>query len=144
MVKMNKKGFIRTLEAVIAIILLLTFVFWLMPTHIGDESETPEIISAAETLINHHLINDGNVRTLIVNADPDSPQSQAYQDAYTEIGNIMELYSPPNYEYQFSICKDVNCYIEASESSVYMNDVLISSDMDGTQQIRIVRMWFYQ
>jgi len=141
---MNKKGFIRTLEAVIAIVLLLIFVFWLMPTHIGDESETPAIITASETLINHHLINDNDVRSLIVNADPDYPQAQAYQDAYTEIGLIMELYSPPNYNYQFLICKNANCYLQASESSVYMNDVLISSDMDGTQEIRIVRMWFYQ
>lgn len=143
MVKMNKKGFIRTLEAVIAIVLLLTFIFWIMPSNIIDESDTPAIISAAEDLINHELMTDNELRNYILEADLDDINSVSYINAMAAITQVIEDRKPYGYEYQIAICADVNCYIDASSGSVYMNDILISSDMEGNQELRIVRMWFY-
>ncbi len=140
---MNKKGFIRTLEAVIAIILLLIFVFWIMPSPNIDESETPAIISAAEDLINHELMTNEELRTAILAADPTDTSSASYIDAMTALTQVIEDRKPYGYEYQAAICADVNCYIDASAKSVYMNDILISSDMAGNQELRIVRIWFY-
>jgi hypothetical protein len=65
---MNKRGYIRTLEAVIAIIIILVFVFTVLQPKYKKESEPAEIKLLQDTIINELEEND-NYRYYILTGD---------------------------------------------------------------------------
>ena len=56
---MDKKGYIKTIEAVIAIMAILIFLFTTFPDRSIKESDTPKIVkSSQEFIVNEILTNE--------------------------------------------------------------------------------------
>ncbi len=66
---MKKKGYIRTLEAVIAIVIILVFVFTVMQPRYRKERESGEIELLQDVIINELEEND-DYREDIIGCDP--------------------------------------------------------------------------
>lgn len=92
---MNKKGYIRTLEAVIAIIIILVFVFTVLQPKYRKESEPSEIKLLQDVVINELEEND-NYRNYILTEN---------SDGLDEINNYIEsmIIEVGNYEYYLHI-----------------------------------------
>ena len=59
---MHKKGFIRTLEAVIAVMLILTFIYFILPKTIATEGDVPPQVKSAQDFIVRDILYDKSRR----------------------------------------------------------------------------------
>lgn len=62
----NKKAYIRTLEAIIAIVLLLFATYALTPKQISNPKETPYTIKSAQDYVTTQVTNNNTLRGKIV------------------------------------------------------------------------------
>ena len=159
---MNKRGFIRTLEAVLAIIIVFLFIFYAGKSKDGDERFVQGIRSLQESILDEISKND-EFRECIVSGDIVAFNKEVEEfEADGCIGTDMDKCSkevdcyiegslPPRYreKYAFTICSPENlgsCSIPGSISGgeVYTSAVIISSSLnDGNYNPRILRMWLF-
>ena len=55
---MHKKGFIRTLEAVIAVIIIFTFIYFILPKTISEAGDTPVQVKSSQDYIVSDILYD--------------------------------------------------------------------------------------
>jgi len=136
----NKKGYLKTLEAVLAIVLILIFTFAITPKP-EISQEAPYTITASQEFIMHEIETNDNIRTLLMNADND------FHSAFEAVDNLISYNLPPGYDYTFGICNQSACYSNitpiAVERSVYASDVLVSSN-GSMQKPMIIRLWVWK
>lgn len=143
---MNKKGYIKTLEAVIAIVAILVFTFGVTPRETPNPNQVPFVVKNAEDFITSTLANNDNMRQFVLNADPDEKDSLGFLNANLSIDMLVINNLPTGYSYEFKICKETTCLAENPplEASVYSDDVIIAGvDEDDKAKVRIVRFWFW-
>lgn len=134
----DKKGYIKTLEAVLAIVLLLIFVYTIIPSRTPLRQEVPPIVESAQKHIKTAIEQDEYIRMLVVNVDPNSP------DLRKMIGDITTQYLPLGYAYDFEICEVTSCVINTpDDKTIYVSDILISAQ-DEKANPRIVRIWVWE
>lgn len=146
MAGMNKQGYIKTLEAVIAIVIILIFTFAVTPKPVPSYKLPSSVENAQEYILEEITMNPG-IRALIMEADPDNPEDPDSIAAYTAIGGIVDTNLPTGYAYAVGICEESACASSstpiAEERSVYTAEAMIASDgIAGTP--RIVRIWMWQ
>ncbi|MAG50887.1 hypothetical protein CL621_04610 [archaeon] len=143
---MNKKGYIRTLEAVIAIIIILVFVLTVLQPKYKKESEPAEIKLLQDTIINE-LEEDENYRNIILNCD----------DITTcDITTIKEDLIEPmigkvgDYEYYLYIQDagiEIPLEIPSSlpgEIKIYAKGIMISTTLEGNYDPKIVVLYLWE
>jgi len=136
----NKKGYIKTLEAVIAIIMIIVISYTLIPQHVERPPDPPLVLQDAMKFINKEIELDEDLRLNL------SKTSQQGSKANQKIVSIVEKYKPINYDFTCAICKFTHtCYIGSLpfEKNVYVTDVFIASNKKK-QDPRIVRIWFWE
>ncbi len=159
---MNKRGFIRTLEAVLAIIIVFLFIFYAGKSKDGDERFVQGIRSLQESILDEISKND-EFRECIVSSDINGFNQIAEQEVSNcinqpqepslcakEVDCYIEGSLPPRYreKYAFTICSPSDpgsCTLPTiSGGEVYTSAVIISSSLnDGKYGPRILRMWLY-
>ena len=160
---MNKRGFIRTLEAVAAIIIVFLFIYYAGRSSEKDARFVQGIRSLEESILDDISKNDG-FRECVVNSD------------VADFNNIVEGFKANNCisTKQDKCAKDIDCYIEGSlplrykqkyafticspsdpgscslpgsiggSEEVYTSAVIISSSLnDEKYGPRILRMWLF-
>lgn len=157
MVSRDKKGFIRTLEAIIAIVLLLivSVVVITRPSH-DNESSVPPVVEASQNIIVQTLRLDESVRSCVLNANSCAGQEDA-------VSQVIEKYQPRGYDYAYRLCGTPNCVCGAqvgpsddpacqifsddkvfpTKGEVYMADAFISAS-SSAQNHTIVRFWMWR
>jgi len=153
---MNKRGFLRTLEAVIAVIIVFLFIYYAGRSSDKDTRFVQGIRSLEESILNDISKNDA-FRDCIVSASGDVNNNKKVD--YTEIGDgvfcldikrFIEDSLPSRYKdnYAFTVCdpKDLGrCtlpYIPSKE--VYTSAVIISSSLNNKEYSpRILRIWLF-
>jgi len=137
---MKKKGYIRTLEAVIAIVIILIFIFTMMPKKEPNPKDVPPRVDAAQKYILQEIANTPELRQEAI-------ETQEEDNECIEGGLIEQLIQanvPPGYSYACAVCSSTGCVFmpEGVTTSVYMDDILITPD-DATLGPKIVRLWFW-
>jgi|SRR3989344_2955394 len=65
---MNKKGFIKTLEAIISIVLLLGLVLFIFSGNPNILKRTPQIVDSSNTFIINEFLNNDTFRNCFINS----------------------------------------------------------------------------
>ena len=154
---MNKKGFIRTLEAVIAILIVFVFIYVLMQGSLTSKSKTSDSIKSMEEEILRGISESESLRKEIVNfgksgsrtegllgkdisnLDPSNPSSS--------VVNYVKTNLPEKFKNNFAlvICVD-NCGIPSTlpDKEVYTTAIVITSYLESEKyNPKIVRLWVW-
>jgi len=115
----NKKGYMKILEAVIAIVILLLFITVLAIQNRESEPKTPQDISLLQDTTVNGIKNDDSLRTCALNGDKFC------------IENYIDGIIPSGYGYELYLCTDLDACPEVSglpdDKSVYAETFLIAS-----------------
>ncbi len=136
---MFKKGYMKTLEAVIAIILVLVATYTIIPRYVEPKPEQPLAIQDAQRFIVSSISQDDNLRAMLLTNDANAPA--ALQIKLQE--NI-----PLNYDFVCAICpKTSACVLPTPlDKTVYMNDIFVASTIGlklSEQNPKIIRFWIW-
>lgn len=149
---MNNRGFIKTLEAVIAIMIVLIFIFTLSKRIGGGEEVDIEAVRSLMDGVLKGVSDDERMRECIIK-EVDVPST--YSD-YGGVGgncgnNLINKYVkdnlPQRFDYVLLICNaGVVCQIPPNlpEGTVFTSAALISSSVDaGLYEPRTIRLWMW-
>ncbi len=155
---MNKKGYIRTLEAVIAIVIILIFIYSVAPLPEIDEDKVPLIVKNAHNHILMEVLNQ-SLRKEILEAvickssctlkDKDYTQMviPSNKNKLNKLKSLITENTPPGYTHAFEICAKPVCILQSVSAdnyagkSVYADDTLL---VDKNGGVRILRLWFWK
>lgn len=138
---MGPKGYIRTLEAVIAIVLILLFIFTIIPERTVNPKAVPLQVKSSQKYILQSVANNPGLRTeaLSINDNIDCSQVPGGQ-----INAFVQQNLPPGFGYSCAVCISTSCVFtpDSVTTSVYMDDIMITPDnvIGGP---KIVRLWFW-
>jgi len=141
---MNKKGYIRTIEAVIAIVVILIFTYSVTPKYIPETGPVPYSVEVAQKTILETLVQNADSRERILSPGLLNGASKFEPENVEEIAGSYNLEAdvPPGYNYAIAVCVDTACIsdrIRNVEKSVYMDDIMVTSG----EVTRIVRIWMW-
>lgn len=140
---LNKQGYIKTLEAVIAIVIILIFTFAVTPRP-EPTYQLPSSVENAQNYILEEIAGNDDARTKIMESDPANPDDPAY----VKIKEIVDLNLPTGYAYTVGICLESACSSNvtaiAEGTSVYTAEAMIGSDGVVDTTPRIVRIWMWR
>ncbi len=142
MVKMDKKGYLKTLEAVLAIVIILLFTFSVTPS---EEAYTgvPENMQVSQDYILSQIAQNQSIRNYVVHADD---SDAAYNSAFKAIDGLIKNNVPASYGYTFGICDMSSCMSNitslALDKSIYSQDILITTDGE-IQNPKVIRLWMW-
>lgn len=151
MVKMRKKGFIRTFEAVIAIIILLSTIYILTPK-INVDIGTPNLVEQAHIAIFSEVLYNNNFRDCIVNQITTEGALNNAEGSYagylinesctSSITNFIDIHRPKGYVYLAEVCdKSESCLDDdlPVEKSIYVESVMLASNTP-----KLLRIYFWE
>ncbi len=128
----SKKGYMKTLEAIIAIIILISFLLALLPEK-EPQPKIPQDIRLLQTTIMNNIQNDEFSRQCILNDLP------CVNDSISSI-------FPSTLKYTFTIC-DINidnCVATGlPDKSVYVSDLVVSSTLSNPNT-RLFRLYIWR
>lgn len=133
---MNRRGYIKTLEAVISIVGILFFTLSVTPRELPNPNEVPFMVGNALSYVTATLESDEAIRSQVLN-------SMGNESINALISNNV----PSGYSYEFQVCKDTTCLAQTPppDVSVYSEDIIIAgTDASGDPQVYIIRVWMWQ
>lgn len=142
----NKKGYIKTLEAVIAIILIIVVSYTLISQHVETPPEPPLIVQGAMRFINEKIEFDEYIRERIIPYDGSTATwTPSEENPFSRITSFVTESAPRAYDFGCTICSTTNlCFINTPlERSVYTSDVFIASG-GKKQDPKLIRIWFWK
>lgn len=98
----NKKGYIRTLEAIIAIVIILVFVLSILPQK-EKESQTPKDIDLTANQILSEIQNNNKLRSDVISATTICLN-------YCNLKNFIKSNLPITVGFELLVCDSNNCY----------------------------------
>lgn len=145
----NNKGVIKTLEAVIAILLIFGFLYALLSQHQHLTGEIPLDISTTRSFLFDHLTFDNSYRTCLTNpalipTAPTPTSCSALAVVHPCMQQVMQFIQstlPPGYAFSCELCKtSASCSTQniPLESSVYTDSVFISG-----KESRVFRIYVW-
>lgn len=137
----NKKGYIKTLEAMIAVIMIVVISYMLIPSAAEAPPEVPSVLKGAQKIITQSVQLNETIRGLI---------TKKYYTGYEKcemlagINEIITKYAPLGYDYTCAVCSKPGECLACTpiEKNIYMTDVLVASS-EEQQNVKIVRIWFW-
>jgi len=129
---MVKKGYIKTLEAVIAIVVILLFIFSFGVSNIGVGDVTPKIVKNSQEFIFKTILNDDTLR-------------QAVLDGIGEKGGLLDVVVernlPKGYKYEIQFCESAVCQVpELPEKTVYIDALYVGEE----DNFRIMKLFVWE
>ena len=125
----NKKGFLRTIEAIIAIIMVLGFILYVTPTRIPDVGEVPGVVEQAQSIILDEVATNEIFRDCILTNEGRSCINMDWPCA--DLDDFITSAKPLGYNFNCEICKtSVSCVPALSvpdDKTVYTRDTFIAA-----------------
>ncbi len=145
----NKRGYLRTVEAVIALVIILAVISVALPRKI-NMMDTPTIVKSSQEIIREEILLDDSLKKCIVDA--------GCAGASQSIGEVIEKNQPIGFDFAFKICDNpasclcnTDCVKPAIKgpdeisSNVYMADVFVSSTINNELSThKVVRFWMWR
>lgn len=143
----NKKGYIKTLEAVIAIIMIITVSYTLIPKSMEKPPEPPLIVQDSMKFVNQKIETDEYTREKIVPyeggintwvSDEENPFSRLTSFVNQSVPIAL-------YDFSCAVCSSPSlCIINTPiNRNVYTTDVFIASG-GGERNPKLVRVWLWE
>lgn len=134
----GKKGYIRTVEAVVAIVIILMFIFAVTPRYIPETRKVPIIVETAQEHIRVELMTNEELRNEIITSG---------NGQVTNLDILIESTLPTQvFGYTYEICASTTCIsteLTNIQTSVYTTDVFLVID-NGDVKPLVVRIWIWQ
>ena len=156
---MNKKGFIRTIEAVIAIVILLGLVLFIFGDKPKEIKKIPEVIEDAQNYIISEFLYNSEFKKcftdLIINdADTNgkcdiklsSIATLSGKNCRTAVMDFLDKAVPPGYSYECEICKTTRSCSTITfpkEKSVYPKSAFFYTKVNNKEEARILRIYMF-
>ncbi len=138
---MNKKGFLRTIEAVIAIIIILGLILFLTPTRVSDVGEVPGTIEEAQKIIIEEISFNETFRDCVLKNKGISCIGMDWPCSDIEI--FVRGNTPPGYDFNCEICdSSVSCVENLHvpiDQTVYAKDIFIAGEPS-----RVFRVYLWE
>jgi hypothetical protein len=136
---MNKRGYLKTLEAILAIIIILVVVYTIVPKYVEPRPEPPLVVQDSQRFIISDISNDDALREQILTGDP---------LVAANVQDKIRARMPANYDFICAICSKTNSCVQITPLSkaIYMSDVFVASSMGlplAQQKPKIVRFWMW-
>jgi hypothetical protein len=132
----NKKAYLRTVEAIIAIIIIVIVSFTLIPRHRIPTPKTPFNVKSSQDFILNEILTNKVLRACVLH-DPGCETNNQFK-------SLFEKNIPMAYNYTYKICDKTNCVVTTpTDKSIYMNDIIIAPDDIGDKP-KIVRLWVWE
>ncbi|MBS3171116.1 hypothetical protein J4449_00740 [Candidatus Woesearchaeota archaeon] len=148
----NKKGFIRTIEAVIAIVILLGLVLTIFGDKPQEIKKRPEVVESSLNYITNEILYNKEFRNCFLSASVgnngglcSSKLSGTCWGDPTKIKEFINLATPPGYENHCEVCKTTrSCskVIAPEDKSVYPKSVFLY--LSKEDEARIVRIYLFE
>lgn len=126
---MDNKGFLRTLEAIIAIIMVLGFILFITPSKPLSTGEVPGTVEASQNLILEEFANNKTYRDCILQSKADSCRSSGISPCNLYFEEFIQKSIPAGYEFNCEVCPSaVSCVSSLSpdDKTVYARDTFVS------------------
>ena len=148
----GKKGIIRVLEAIIAIVLILIFIYTIIPKEQKNEPENP--IEKYKNFIIKDLSYNETIRGKLMDLNLDEYEcdkdcleelcNSYCDDVVRDINALISKTIISGYDYFFKICNTPSCVSSTMpiDKTIYMFDVLIGSDSERINPL-VVRVWVW-
>lgn len=144
----GKQGFIRTLEAIIAILLVLGFLLYILPRRpVLAEPTIPESIESAKNFVLREFLTNKDIRDCIktvniISAGGPSNGLNCLESSCAEpIKRLLDQHAIPGYDYFCEICNNIapctQLPRDTMKKSVYPGAVLIYFASDNVKYLRI-------
>ena len=131
MVIKNKKGYMKTLEAVIAVIILISFLLALLPRE-EAKPETPQDIQLLQDTVFTTIQNDNYYRACVLSNNLNC------------ITSFINSTFPYTLEFDAKICDLTSCpEPDLPDKSVYVSDLIISSNLTEFDT-RLLRLFIWR
>lgn len=142
---MNRQGYIKTLEAVIAIVIILIFTFAVTPKP-QPSYILPSSVENAQVYMLEEITMHEDVRTAVMNGNP----SDTGDSMYGLIADIVDENMPTGFEYTIGVCEESACSFSIrpgglpAEKSVYTAEAMIASAEGEVGTPRVIRIWMWR
>lgn len=141
----NKQGYIKTLEAVIAIVIILSFTFAVTPKP-EPSYALPSSVENAQVYILEEIEMNEDVREAVMTGDPTLPGD----NMYILIDAIVAVNMPTGFDYTIGVCEESACSFSIrpdglpADKSIYTAEAMIGSYGEEALTPRIVRIWMWR
>ena len=114
----NKKAYIRTLEAVVAILILYLVMTSVLSKNKTTTASVPKDIELTQSLILDEIENNDYYRSCVLMKD------------YFCLGDFINNTLKARYSYNLTLCTKDNCmYPETPSKEIYAKSIIISSNI---------------
>ena len=137
---MDKRGFIKTLEAIIAIIIIFSAILILNQSN--KRQETPASIEESYKFILTELSENSTFRNCIKTFSVNNLGNCKNNGCLVHVDSFVGAHAPYNYNYLCEVCdKPLKCSLDPLpiDKNVYTNSVFIAHNPS-----RISRIYFWQ
>ncbi|HLC71988.1 MAG TPA: hypothetical protein VJH37_00230 [Candidatus Nanoarchaeia archaeon] len=137
---MNKKGFVRTLEAIIAAIIVLGIILVVTPEKAQQRTGTPENVKEAQQFILEGIAMNETFRDCILRSTVQG-ECNTVCVAPADIDAFVAAHTPPLYGFRCEICNSASTCSESLplDKSLYTDSRLIARN-----PARIIRLIFWE
>ena len=143
---MNKKGFIRTMEAVISIILLFSFIFFMSYYRLPEANDVPFVVKNTHEFLFEEISYNNTLRDCVIEKadDGNCAEYNAFgSDACMGlVSKFIESNTPVGYQHACEICSSaVSCIQETLpiDRNVYANSLFLAATNS-----KIMRIYFWE
>ena len=126
---MVKRGYLRTLEAVIAIVIVLIFIFSFGASNIGIGEVTPKNVKDAQKFIFKTVLSNDTLRQDVLNEDT------------RLLDQVVKRNLPLGYSYKIQFCKSADCPIPNLPSeTIYIDTVYVGEE----NNFRVLKLFVWE
>mgnify|MGYP001559941623 CR=1 FL=1 len=146
---MDNKGFIRTLEAVVSIILIFSFIFFILPKQIEIETQIPENVQLSQAFILNEILYNSTFRDCIFGYNLNNLEGVNCKlissNPSCDINKFIGDEIPPSYEFACEVCNQVATCIGEDvpfDKNVYANSIFLVKDpLVNSPKVLRVYVW---
>jgi hypothetical protein len=142
MVIRNKKGVVKTLEAVIAVVALLAFILIILPEREIPTGEVPAEIETAQQAILDEISLNKNYRDCITIGSA-AYQGKCQGGCLSSVESFVAAKTPAGYQAACEVCNSAISCVDFGfpvDKSVYTDSVFIANK----PVTKVLRVYFYE
>jgi len=126
---MVKRGYLKTLEAVIAIVIVLIFIFSFGVSNLGVGEVTPKNVKDAQKFIFKTILNNNTLRDDVLNENP------------IVLDQVVSRNLPLGYTYKIQFCRSADCPIPPLPSeTIYIDTVYVGEE----NNFRVLKLFVWE
>jgi|SRR3989344_2476509 len=144
----DKGGFLRVLEAVIAVLLVAGAVTIILVKNVqvDDNSET---VKQIQQIILEEISTNPELRTAVLNCDSNSCNKAGISSNSRSLNNSISSLMPPEYNYEFTVCLlDEICTLSNSpgyytKGDIYADEVSVAATLEIAPDPKKLRLFMW-